>query len=68
MRNKLLLGTLVFAALAMGACEQSATEPTAVRPQFEGGNLGDPCDPATYQGPYRCIPDPNHDGGYIIAY
>ena len=33
-----------------------------------GGSIGDPCDPVTYNGPYRCIPDPNHDGGYIIAY
>jgi hypothetical protein len=32
-----------------------------------GGSIGDPCDPETYSGPYRCIPDPNNDGGYVLA-
>jgi hypothetical protein len=36
--------------------------------QDAGGAIGDPCDPETYVGPYRCIPDPNNDGGYVIAY
>jgi hypothetical protein len=33
-----------------------------------GGEIGDPCDPATYSGPYRCIPDETVLGGYVIAY
>jgi hypothetical protein len=32
-----------------------------------GGEIGDPCDPATYDGPYHCVPDPNRQGGYVIA-
>ena len=35
---------------------------------MSGGNIGDPCDPETYTGPYRCILNPNGDGGYIVAY
>ncbi len=32
-----------------------------------GGNPGDPCDPETYNGPYRCVPDPNSPSGYVIV-
>lgn len=33
-----------------------------------GGAIGDPCDPATYAGPYRCVPDEHSASGYVIAY
>lgn len=29
--------------------------------------LGEPCNPETYNGPYRCIADPNSASGYIVA-
>ena len=32
-----------------------------------GGEIGDPCDPATYDGPYRCVEDPDSESGYAIA-
>ena len=67
MRRKFMLAAVVLMSMGAAACEQSATEPAQVRPQFDGGVIGEPCDPATYDGPYRCIPDPNNDGGYVIA-
>ena len=31
------------------------------------GEIGDPCDPETYDGPYNCVEDPNSISGYAIA-
>ncbi|MEO5510168.1 MAG: hypothetical protein ABIV28_05035 [Longimicrobiales bacterium] len=45
----------------------STTTTTTTTQSSTGDNIGDPCDPETYSGQYRCIPDPNVDGGYIIA-
>ncbi len=39
---------------------------TVATTNSSGGNVGDPCDPATYVGPYNCVPDGRN--GYIIAY
>jgi hypothetical protein len=41
------------------------TKPTTT--STSGGNIGDPCDPETYDGPYRCVPDSNSVSGYAIA-
>lgn len=35
--------------------------------QQTGGNIGDPCDPETYEGPYECVPDERSVSGYAIA-
>jgi hypothetical protein len=50
----------------------TATAPgdTTARTQSGEPGIGEPCDPATYAGPYRCIlKDPNNDqSGYVVAY
>ena len=51
----ILTSTLSPQATTMGA----AGPPT--------GEIGDPCDPETYAGPYRCVPDENSVSGYAIA-
>ena len=51
----ILTSTLSPQATTMGASAPPAAE------------IGDPCDPETYSGPYRCLPDENSVSGYAIA-
>ena len=79
MTRKILFTVAIACGAVLGGCDSSPTE-TEGRAQFDGrprtttssttsgGNIGDPCTPETYTGPYRCLPDPNHAGGYIISY
>jgi hypothetical protein len=60
-------GTTTMTTTTRTAADSTGTssDSTAVT---SGGQIGDPCDPETYAGPYRCVPDPNVMGGYVIAY
>jgi len=59
---------LLAVLLAPAACSDTRTDtPLAPAPSFTEGNIGDPCDPATYNGPYRCVPDSGSRTGYSIA-
>jgi hypothetical protein len=40
---------------------------SAGAPPTGSGEIGDPCDPETYDGPYMCVEDPNSISGYAIA-
>ena len=40
---------------------------TMAAPPPPTGEIGDPCDPETYSGPYRCVPDDDSVSGYAIA-
>ena len=60
----LLVGLLTA---AIGSTSDGGTTTTTAASGGSGGEIGDPCDPETYDGPYRCIEDPNSDSGYIIA-
>ena len=44
---------------------QTTTTMAASAPPTE--QIGDPCDPETYSGAYRCVEDPNSLSGYAIA-
>ncbi|HEX6694315.1 MAG TPA: hypothetical protein VF035_06470 [Longimicrobiales bacterium] len=81
MTRKILFTVAIVCGAALAGCDSSPTDPDSSRPQFDGrsrnvpmntttsgGSVGDPCDPVTYEGPYRCIPDPNNANGYIISY
>jgi hypothetical protein len=46
----------------------TTTATTASDSTYVGPGIGEACDPETYAGPYRCIPDPNADSGYVVAY
>jgi hypothetical protein len=62
MRRILSFVALAFMVVGgMTGCNESLTGPDAVKPQFDETQpgLGEPCDPATYSGPYVCAPGPN---------
>ncbi|HUF51875.1 MAG TPA: hypothetical protein VMN60_13700 [Longimicrobiales bacterium] len=60
-----LLAGILTAALGTPANGGGTT--TTAASGGSGGEIGDPCDPETYDGPYRCVEDPDSDSGYAIA-
>jgi hypothetical protein len=59
---------VVVVGIVAGAVLGSCAVDKMTEPKVQLDVVGDACDPDTYQGPHRCVPDPNHVGGYIISY
>jgi hypothetical protein len=57
----------IVAGILTSTLSPQATTMGASAPPPPTEEIGDPCNPETYSGPYRCVPDENSVSGYAIA-
>jgi hypothetical protein len=55
----------ILAGILTATLSPQTTTMAAGEPPTE--EIGDPCDPETYSGAYRCVEDPDSISGYAIA-